>query len=114
MKSAHLAGLLLAALPALAACKNEVEEAVRKNLADGSAAEFEYVERCAGDSKIYYGRVKATHAREALAGSESFFYGGGEVAFAGSPSFTRLMKWCYDDRGLAAEAAAKPGPRHGT
>ncbi|WP_404479603.1 hypothetical protein [Novosphingobium sp. BL-52-GroH] len=109
MRSMVIAALLLGAMASLAACKNEIEDAVRSGLVDGRSAEFESVEQCAGDGKIYYGRVKtADHV-----GSASFFYDGGEVAFAGSPSFTRLMKWCHEDLTSAASAdAAAPSLQH--
>ncbi|KMS52938.1 hypothetical protein V474_24265 [Novosphingobium barchaimii LL02] len=109
MKSVHIGALLLGAATALSGCKNEVEEAVKRNLVAGASAEFESVEQCSGDRKIYHGRVKAVNERGPFTGTETFFYGGGEVAFAGSPSFTRLMKWCYGTGDLAADESQDQG-----
>jgi hypothetical protein len=80
---------------ALAGCENKVQEAVKRELIDGTSAQFSDIQRCSGDSTIYTGKVNAKNRMGAYVGFEPFFFDGASVTFAANPEFMTAMNKCY-------------------
>lgn len=103
-------GLTLCLLSSCSSKTSEAEEAVRKEMVDPASAQFSDLTVCTGDKSVISGQVNAKNRMGAMAGDEPFFYSAGQVAFAGSPSFTTLMEKCYsnlhtEDSALEGKAA---------
>ena len=106
--------VLLIAAVALTGCENKVQEAVKRELIDGTSAQFRDVQRYSGDTSIYRGDVNAKNRMGAYVGFEPFFYDGTSVTFAANPEFLTAMNKCYGtgvkSPGATPGAENKPSP----
>jgi hypothetical protein len=89
----------------LAGCGPTPEEKVMRQISlqlrDPNSAQFDQLQQCDGDKRIWRGRVNSKNAFGGYVGFQHFFFDGSRVAYFDTDDVRDLIERCY---GRTAEA----------